>query len=396
MRNAKLLLWATLFMAVPGWTVLPIMGQTAVQKGEQAKPGQPSAPVLKGVVDISDELPKRGEGEEEYEAKIKALADKYKGKIVSVIGKAHSKGPLSLQLIMSNGSAINLLRFKALKEDKLCRVEGVVVLMPANNTNNILYIKALSDQEKAKLTKGSVPDTSDDAAETKKGVDITDLVPLGSDADHDKQAKALLEKYGGKLVTVTGKFHCQLLSDSKGVRAGYGCWLTTPKNNSVISIISKQNGIIGSNSETPKEMRDKTVRVTGMLMKNAQRVDSYDIYLSVTELSVLKLTPDDEFLALVKKVDGKNVTFTKWSLGKKGVINGDQTTLKTTAGLKVTQKTLNKETKKAEIIPVEGGLENAAFSRASVLVRIVVDSNNNITEIRLMSSGLPQPPKGDM
>ena len=109
----------------------------------------------------------------------------------------------------------------------------------------------------------------------------------------------------------------------------------------------------------------------------------------VTEVSI-NGTPDLQFLAVLKKIDGKKVTFT--TVFQK---QGEEATLTVAVGLKVMEVKLNKETGKSEATPLEGGLKNPAFARAYVRVQIVLDIDNNITEIRLLSD-LPMPPKRRM
>ena len=107
----------------------------------------------------------------------------------------------------------------------------------------------------------------------------------------------------------------------------------------------------------------------------------------VTQVSIYNVMPNNEFMARITKVDGKKVTFIKFAFGKKN----DETTLTVTDGLKVTEGKFNPEAKKMEYTPLEGGLKNAAFSKDNLSARIVVDDDNNITEIRL-NMRPPAPP----
>lgn len=104
----------------------------------------------------------------------------------------------------------------------------------------------------------------------------------------------------------------------------------------------------------------------------------------VTQVSIINVLPDNEFTAIIKKIDGKKVTFTKFAFNfppKKD--KAEEITLSVTDGLKVTKGKYNMETKKTDYTPLEGGLKNEAFSKENVMVRIIVDDDNHISEIRL-------------
>lgn len=109
----------------------------------------------------------------------------------------------------------------------------------------------------------------------------------------------------------------------------------------------------------------------------------------VTEIAIFNIQPDNEFRAMVKKIDGKNLTFTKLGFGKK---EKEETTLIIADNVKVTESKFNKETKKMDVKALEGGLTNEALKKTNVSVLLILDDDNKIGEIRLVAGfALPFP-----
>jgi hypothetical protein len=111
----------------------------------------------------------------------------------------------------------------------------------------------------------------------------------------------------------------------------------------------------------------------------------------VTKIIILDVLPDNEFRAMLKKVDGQKITFMKMRMpgtggaGKKP----EDTTLTAIDDVKVTEMKFDKETKKREPVPLVGGLKNEILSK-TVPVLIIVDDDQKIIEIRVN----PAPPGG--
>jgi hypothetical protein len=97
----------------------------------------------------------------------------------------------------------------------------------------------------------------------------------------------------------------------------------------------------------------------------------------------------DEFGAVISKVEGNKVTFTKMK-GKEKI--GDEMTLPVADSVKVVWGKFNKETKKVEVgDDVDDGIKNKMFSdlgdkgkRATI---VTDDDNKKITEIRIFKGG---------
>jgi len=98
----------------------------------------------------------------------------------------------------------------------------------------------------------------------------------------------------------------------------------------------------------------------------------------------------DEFTATITKVDGKNVSFQKYKKsevkGKKGEKDGPETTLPTTADVKVAKGTPAKGGKVDVGDAIEGGLKSEVFTKIDakkgLTARITTDADNkNITQI---------------
>ncbi len=90
----------------------------------------------------------------------------------------------------------------------------------------------------------------------------------------------------------------------------------------------------------------------------------------------------DEFRAIISKVDGNKVTFTKFKKGEKG----DETTLPVTKDAKITKGKFNMDTKKVDAgDPIENGLKNDVFTKIGEkgqFASITTDADNkNITAI---------------
>jgi hypothetical protein len=89
----------------------------------------------------------------------------------------------------------------------------------------------------------------------------------------------------------------------------------------------------------------------------------------------------DEFIAVVKKVDGNKVTILK---GKKD--DAKEVTLTAADNVKVLKGKFNKEDKKIEAgDPIEEGLKNKMFaSEKGVFARITTSDDGKITQILVM------------
>lgn len=87
----------------------------------------------------------------------------------------------------------------------------------------------------------------------------------------------------------------------------------------------------------------------------------------------------EDFRAVIDKVDGNKVTFTKLKKGEKG----EEMTLAVAADAKILKGKFNKETKKVEPgEPIEGGLKNELFSKGKVPARITTsEDGKTITQI---------------
>ncbi|HXG12633.1 MAG TPA: hypothetical protein VNK04_22945 [Gemmataceae bacterium] len=101
------------------------------------------------------------------------------------------------------------------------------------------------------------------------------------------------------------------------------------------------------------------------------------------------LTLADEFRAVITKVEGDKVTFTKTKFDPetKKLEKGQPTTLPVAANVKVVKAKFNPETKKFDAgDPIEGGLKNKMFTdiqEKGVPATIITDADNKkITEIR--------------
>ncbi len=99
----------------------------------------------------------------------------------------------------------------------------------------------------------------------------------------------------------------------------------------------------------------------------------------------------EEIRGVISKVDGNKVTFSSGKFNKetKKFEKGTEQTLPVADDVKVLKIVkFDKETKKAETAPLEGGLKNDVFSKIGekgVFATIVTDSDNKkITEIRVM------------
>src|SRR5437660_900780 len=91
----------------------------------------------------------------------------------------------------------------------------------------------------------------------------------------------------------------------------------------------------------------------------------------------------DEFLAVLKKVEGNKVTYIKAKMGEK-----EETTLPAAADIKVLYGKFNTETKKTEPgDTIDGGLKNEAFKdlgKGKYALVITDGANSKITEIRVL------------
>lgn len=104
------------------------------------------------------------------------------------------------------------------------------------------------------------------------------------------------------------------------------------------------------------------------------------------------LVSGEEYRAVIKKVDGKNVTFQKMKKSDDGKFekDGDEVTLPVASDLKVFKGKFNKEAKKLEAgDPLEGGLENKAFkNEKGAFGRVTTDPDNkSITSIIIVDFG---------
>jgi hypothetical protein len=97
----------------------------------------------------------------------------------------------------------------------------------------------------------------------------------------------------------------------------------------------------------------------------------------------------DEFTAIILKVDGNKVTFTKakFNPDTKKLEKGDEMTLPVTADAKITKGKFNPETKKLDAgEPIENGLKNDMFTKIGEkgqFASITTDADNkHITAIR--------------
>jgi hypothetical protein len=112
----------------------------------------------------------------------------------------------------------------------------------------------------------------------------------------------------------------------------------------------------------------------------------------VTQIVIFNVHPDNEFRALVKKVDGQKVTFMKMGVAGPRKPGAEDVTLTAVDGVKVMEFNVKDKTK--EPTPVAGGLKNEVFSR-NVMALIITDDDNKITEMRLnppLGFGPPPPP----
>lgn len=107
-------------------------------------------------------------------------------------------------------------------------------------------------------------------------------------------------------------------------------------------------------------------------------------------LAVFSVGLADEFLILITKVEGNNVTFARVKLNKetKKLEQGETTILPVGVGVKVARSRFDKDTKK--IIagdPIEGGLQNELFTKlAPEGIRAIVvtdEDHRRILEIRV-------------
>jgi hypothetical protein len=96
----------------------------------------------------------------------------------------------------------------------------------------------------------------------------------------------------------------------------------------------------------------------------------------------------DEFTAIISKVDGNKVTFTKAKFNPetKMLEKGDEMTLPVKAEAKISKGKFNMDTKKLEPVePIENGLKNAMFTKIGEkgqFAAITTDAGNkNITAI---------------
>src|SRR5262245_27300742 len=106
------------------------------------------------------------------------------------------------------------------------------------------------------------------------------------------------------------------------------------------------------------------------------------------------ITLADEFGAIITKVEGNKVTFSKakFDPDTKKFEKSDPMTLPTADNVKVVQGKFNKDTKKTEACAlVEGGLKNKTFTEMpekGLFATIVTDDGNKkITEIRASQFG---------
>ena len=105
----------------------------------------------------------------------------------------------------------------------------------------------------------------------------------------------------------------------------------------------------------------------------------------VTEVAILRVTPTNDFMAFVTKIDGNKVTYRRF--GRKAA----ETTLTVAAGLKVTEGKFNMETRKVDVSPLEGGLKNPGFARAGAIARFLLNDDDHIIELRLLPGEAPPP-----
>ena len=96
----------------------------------------------------------------------------------------------------------------------------------------------------------------------------------------------------------------------------------------------------------------------------------------------------DEFTAIISKVDGNKVTFTKAKFNPetKKLEKSDEMTLPVKANAKISKGKFNTETKKLEAVePIENGLKNDIFTKIAEkgqFASITTDADNkNITAI---------------
>lgn len=98
----------------------------------------------------------------------------------------------------------------------------------------------------------------------------------------------------------------------------------------------------------------------------------------------------DEFIGVVKKVDGNKVTVQKTKYNKdtkKADPVGDEITLTASPATKVVKGTRNADTKKIEGgDAIEGGLNAKALSSGKAAAWIVTDGDK-LTELRVMGGG---------
>jgi hypothetical protein len=112
----------------------------------------------------------------------------------------------------------------------------------------------------------------------------------------------------------------------------------------------------------------------------------------VAKVTILTVEPDNEFRAVVKKVDGQKVTFSK--MGGAGLVSKKETTLTAVDDVKVVEMKMDKETKKRNPVPLTGGLKHELFQK-DVTVLLILDDDQKIVEIRVNPAGIvrPAPPK---
>ncbi len=93
----------------------------------------------------------------------------------------------------------------------------------------------------------------------------------------------------------------------------------------------------------------------------------------------------EEIFGAIKKVDGKEITVTKFKKGEKKA--GEEMVLKLAAKVKVVSAKFNKEEKKFEPgDELENGLKNERFQKIGkfgVMARIITNDDGQVTEIQV-------------
>ena len=93
----------------------------------------------------------------------------------------------------------------------------------------------------------------------------------------------------------------------------------------------------------------------------------------------------EEIFGSIKKVDGKEISVTKF---KKGEKKGEDVVLKLADKVKVVSAKFNREEKKIEPgDELEGGLKNARFEKigkGGIFARIITNDDGVVTEIQVM------------